>query len=40
MIGFLKKGFIRLRELVDIAGDISVQIGGLLINALAGVETA
>jgi|GEM_PF-2355388 len=39
-IGFLKKGFIRLRELVDIAGDVSVQIGGVLINALAGVETA
>ncbi len=39
-IGFLKKGFIRLRELVDIAGDVSVQIGGVLINAIAGVETA
>ncbi len=39
-IGFLKKGFIRLNELVDIAGDVSVQIGGVLINALAGVETA
>ncbi len=35
-----EKGFIRLRELVDIAGDVSVQIGGVLINALAGVETA
>ena len=39
-IGFLKKGFLRLHELVDIAGDVSVQIGGVLINALAGVETA
>jgi TP901 family phage tail tape measure protein len=39
-IGFLKKGFIRLHELVDIAGDVSVQIGGVLVNALAGVETA
>ncbi len=25
---------------MDIAGDVSVQIGGVLINALAGVETA
>jgi hypothetical protein len=39
-IRILKKGFIRLCELVDIAGDVSVQIGGVLINALAGVETA
>ena len=39
-IGFLKKGFLRLHELVDIAGDVSVQIGGVLINALAGVENA
>ena len=39
-IGFLKKGFLKLHELVDIAGDVSVQIGGVLINALAGVEKA
>ncbi len=39
-IGFLKKGFLKLHELVDIAGDVSVQIGGVLINALAGVENA
>ena len=39
-IGFLKKGFLRLHELVDIAGDVAVQIGGVLVNALAGVETA
>ena len=39
-IGFLKKGFLKLHELVDIAGDVAVQIGGVLINALAGVEKA
>ncbi len=39
-IGFLKKGFLKLHELVNIAGDVSVQIGGVLINALAGVENA
>ncbi len=39
-IGFLKKGFIQLYELVDIAGDVAVQIGGVLVNALAGVESA
>ncbi len=35
-----EKGIHSIRELVDIAGDVSVQIGGVLINALAGVETA
>ncbi|TWU39318.1 phage tail tape measure protein [Novipirellula artificiosorum] len=39
-IGFLKKGFLKLHELVDIAGDVAVKIGGVLVNALAGVETA
>src|SRR6056297_140130 len=39
-IGFLKKGFLKLHELVNIAGDVSMQIGGVLINALAGVEKA
>src|SRR6056297_2888561 len=39
-IGFLKKGFLKLHELVDIAGDVAIQIGGVLVNALAGVEGA
>jgi TP901 family phage tail tape measure protein len=39
-VGFLKKGFLRLHELVDIAGDVAIQIGGVLVNALAGVEGA
>jgi TP901 family phage tail tape measure protein len=39
-VGFLKKGFLKLHELVDIAGDVAIQIGGVLVNALAGVEGA
>ncbi len=39
-IGFLKKGFLKLHELVDIAGDVAIQIGGVLVNALSGVEGA
>lgn len=39
-VGFLKKGFLKLHELVDIAGDVAIQIGGVLVNALSGVEGA
>ncbi|WP_235951575.1 hypothetical protein [Crateriforma spongiae] len=39
-VGLLKKSFLKLHELVDIAGDVAIQIGGVLVNALAGVEGA